>query len=209
MDVIGDLLERYPVLQSQEKELRKAGALLCCAAKAGGKVLTCGNGGSAADAEHVVGELMKDFRRKRPISQSFRERLAACDEAPEDLIHSLQEVVPAICLNSQTALLTALLNDGDPAMIFAQQVYGYGKKGDVLLAFSTSGNSKNVLHAARVARAKEMTVILISGTGGGKIGLLSDVAICVPETETYKVQELTLPIYHALCILLEEELFHC
>ena len=127
--------------------------------------------------------------------------------AAEDLVHSLQEAVPAICLNSQTSLLTALLNDGDPEMIFAQQVYGYGKPGDVLLGFSTSGNSKNVLHAVRVARALGMSSILITGSSGGEIGKLVDTAICVPETETYKVQELTLPVYHALCMLVEQELF--
>ena len=207
MEVLRSLLERYPALRDQEGRLQQAGELLCAAARSGGKVLTCGNGGSASDAEHVVGELMKDFKQKRPLSKAARERLLACDPAAEDLIHSLQEAVPAICLNSQTSLLTALLNDGDPEMIFAQQVYGYGRPGDVLLGFSTSGNSKNVLHAVRVARALGMSSILITGSSGGEIGKLVDTAICVPETETYKVQELTLPVYHALCMLVEQELF--
>ena len=167
MEVLRSLLERYPALRDQEGRLQRAGELLCAAARSGGKVLTCGNGGSASDAEHVVGELMKDFKQKRPLSKAARERLLACDPAAEDLVHSLQEAVPAICLNSQTSLLTALLNDGDPEMIFAQQVYGYGKPGDVLLGFSTSGNSKNVLHAVRVARALGMSSILITGSSGG------------------------------------------
>lgn len=207
VEIINSLLERYPPLVSQETQLRKAGEILCSSARAGGKVLTCGNGGSASDAEHVVGELMKDFKQKRPISEASKKKLLSSDKFPEDLINSLQEAVPAICLNSQTSLLTALINDGDPDMAFAQQVYGYGKQGDVLLAFSTSGNSKNVLNAVRVARALGMRSILISGKSGGKIGDIADVSICVPETETYKVQELTLPVYHALCILVEQELF--
>ena len=125
MDAIQTLLERYPVLCSQEEPLREAAKLLCACGRSGGKVLTCGNGGSASDAEHVVGELMKDFKMRRPIREETRQRLAAVDEAPQDLMDSLQEAVSAICLNSHTSLLTALCNDGDPAMIFAQQVYGY------------------------------------------------------------------------------------
>lgn len=207
MDAIQTLLERYPVLCSQEEPLREAAKLLCACGRSGGKVLTCGNGGSASDAEHVVGELMKDFKMRRPIREETRQRLAAVDEAPQDLMDSLQEAVSAICLNSHTSLLTALCNDGDPAMIFAQQVYGYGREGDVLLAFSTSGNSQNVRNAVRVARAVGVRSILVCGQSGGTIAPLVDVAIRVPEEDTYKVQELTLPVYHALCILMEQELF--
>ena len=207
MDPIETLLERYPVLFSQEEAIREGAKLLCTCARAGGKVLICGNGGSASDAEHVVGELMKDFKMRRPIREETRRRLAAADEAPQDLMESLQEAVPAICLNSHTSLLTALCNDGDPDMIFAQQVYGYGREGDLLLAFSTSGNSRNVRNAVRVARAVGVHSILISGRSGGTIAPLADVAIRVPEEDTYKVQELTLPVYHALCILVEQELF--
>ena len=205
--VLDMLVHEHPSLAECKPDIDAAFRLLCAAFRSGGKLLLCGNGGSASDAEHVVGELMKDFKQKRPLSKTARERLLACDPAAEDLVHSLQEAVPAICLNSQTSLLTALLNDGDPEMIFAQQVYGYGKPGDVLLGFSTSGNSKNVLHAVRVARALGMSSILITGSSGGEIGKLVDTAICVPETETYKVQELTLPVYHALCMLVEQELF--
>lgn len=207
MDAIQTLLERYPVLCSQEEPLREAAKLLYACGRSGGKVLTCGNGGSASDAEHVVGELMKDFKMRRPIREETRQRLAAVDEAPQDLMDSLQEAVSAICLNSHTSLLTALCNDGDPAMIFAQQVYGYGREGDVLLAFSTSGNSQNVRNAVRVARAVGVRSILVCGQSGGTIAPLVDVAIRVPEEDTYKVQELTLPVYHALCILMEQELF--
>lgn len=204
MDQIQNLLERYPVLCPQEAAIRKAGELLCQAARQGRQVLTCGNGGSAADAEHVVGELMKDFHRKRPIPEEMRRRLEAVGAG--ELAEDLQQAVRAICLNSQTALLTALMNDGDPAMVFAQQVYGYGREGDVLLGFSTSGNSRNVYHAVQVARALGVRTIVISGASGGKIAPLADAAICVPETDTYKVQELTLPIYHALCLQVEDAL---
>ena len=180
---------------------------LCRCVLAGGKVLTCGNGGSAADAEHVVGELMKEFLRRRPIGEEARQRLTAADPSPADLIAGLQGAIPAICLNSQTSLLTALCNDGDPAMVFAQQVYGYGRPGDVLLAFSTSGNSANVANALRVARAVGCTGILIAGGTGGRCAGLAEVAVLLPETETYKVQELTLPLYHCLCAMAEDAVF--
>ncbi|MGI6254861.1 MAG: D-sedoheptulose-7-phosphate isomerase [Acutalibacter sp.] len=205
MDQIQTLLERYPALCSQETAIRRAGELLCGAAREGKQVLTCGNGGSAADAEHVVGELMKDFHRKRPIPEEMRRRLETVGAG--DLAEGLQQAVRAICLNSQTSLLTALINDGDPDLAFAQQVYGYGREGDVLLGFSTSGNSRNVYHAVQVARALGMHIIVISGASGGAIAPLADAAICVPETDTYKVQELTLPIYHALCLQAEDALF--
>ena len=207
MEVLRSLLERYPALRDQEGRLQQAGELLCAAARSGGKVLTCGNGGSAADAEHVVGELMKEFLRRRPMGEEARQRLTAADPSPADLIAGLQGAIPAICLNSQTSLLTALCNDGDPAMMFAQQVYGYGRAGDVLLAFSTSGNSANVANALRVARAVGCTGILIAGGTGGRCAGLAEVAVLLPETETYKVQELTLPLYHCLCAMAEDAVF--
>lgn len=202
-----ELLGRYPELASVEKELKEAAELLCSSVKAGGKVMTCGNGGSACDGEHVVGELMKEFRLKRPIPQEMRQKLLEVDQAPEDLIAGLQGAIPALSLNSQVALMTALCNDVDSSMMFAQQVYGYGKAGDVLIAFSTSGNSKNVLNAVRTARAMGVRTLAISGESGGKIGTLADVAVRLPAKETFRIQELTLPVYHELCIILEQELF--
>lgn len=207
MDRIEELLRRYPPLAPAAGDIRRAGEALCRCVLAGGKVLTCGNGGSAADAEHVVGELMKEFLRRRPIGEEARQRLTAADPSPADLIAGLQGAIPAICLNSQTSLLTALCNDGDPAMVFAQQVYGYGRPGDVLLAFSTSGNSANVANALRVARAVGCTGILIAGENGGRCAGLAEVAVLLPETETYKVQELTLPLYHCLCAMAEDAVF--
>lgn len=207
MDRIEELLGRYPALAPAAGDIRRAGEALCRCVLAGGKVLTCGNGGSAADAEHVVGELMKEFLRRRPIGEEARQRLTAADPSPADLIAGLQGAIPAICLNSQTSLLTALCNDGDPAMVFAQQVYGYGRAGDVLLAFSTSGNSANVANALRVARAVGCTGILIAGGTGGRCADLAEVAVLLPETETYKVQELTLPLYHCLCAMAEDAVF--
>ena len=207
MDRIEELLRRYPALAPAAGDIRRAGEALCRCVLAGGKVLTCGNGGSAADAEHVVGELMKEFLRRRPIGEKTRQRLTAADPSPADLIAGLQGAIPAICLNSQTSLLTALCNDGDPAMMFAQQVYGYGRAGDVLLAFSTSGNSANVANALRVARAVGCTGILIAGENGGRCAGLAEVAVLLPETETYKVQELTLPLYHCLCAMAEDAVF--
>ena len=207
MDRIEELLGRYPALAPAAGDIRRAGEALCRCVLAGGKVLTCGNGGSAADAEHVVGELMKEFLRRRPIGEEARQRLTAADPSPADLVAGLQGAIPAICLNSQTSLLTALCNDGDPAMMFAQQVYGYGRAGDVLLAFSTSGNSANVANALRVARAVGCTGILIAGENGGRCAGLAEVAVLLPETETYKVQELTLPLYHCLCAMAEDAVF--
>lgn len=150
---------------------------------------------------------MKEFLRRRPIGEEARQRLTAADLSPADLIAGLQGAIPAICLNSQTSLLTALCNDGDPAMMFAQQVYGYGRAGDALLAFSTSGNSANVANALRVARAVGCTGILIAGGNGGRCAGLAEVAVLLPETETYKVQELTLPLYHCLCAMAEDAVF--
>lgn len=200
------LIRRYPVLGPLREKIQAAYELLLDAAR-NGKILVCGNGGSASDAEHVVGELMKEFNQKRPVDREFARRVQAMDENPQELIAGLQGAIPAVCLNSQTSLLTALSNDGDPSMVFAQQVYGYGRSGDVLLAFSTSGNSKNVWNAVRAARGRGVKSILISGAREGRISALAEVSLLLPETETYRVQELTLPVYHTLCLMLEETLF--
>lgn len=167
----------------------------------------CGNGGSAADSEHIVGELMKGFNSVRPISNNHRSRLIeACGDEGAFLADHLQRALPTISLVSQSALITAVGNDVAADMIFAQQVYGYGHPGDVLWAMSTSGNSKNVIYAAQVAKAFGLKVIGLTGEDGGRLVRWCDVSICVPRTNTAEIQELCLPVYHTLCHVLEDNL---
>lgn len=205
MNIQNDLLAHYP--QLEPLPVGEAYTLLLESCRSGGKILTCGNGGSAADAEHIVGELMKGFRRRRPLSPEEQAPIRALGAVGEEIAGRLQKGIPAIALNSQTALLTAVGNDTAFEMVFAQQVYVYGQKGDVLIAMSTSGNSPNVVNAALTAKARGMAVIGITGRDGGKLGELCDICLRVPAGETYRVQELTLPLYHALCAMLEEALF--
>ena len=189
-------------------EIDAAFALLRDAVTAGGKILTCGNGGSAADAEHIVGELMKGFHLKRPLDPAEVAALVtACPESGARLAAGLQRTIPAVSLVSQTALITAIANDNDADLIFAQQVLGLGRPGDVLIAVSTSGNSRNVVAAAQVARAFGVKVVALTGAGGGALAPLADVAIRVPATKVPTIQELHLPVYHELCARLEEALF--
>ena len=174
----------------------------------GGKLLVGGNGGSAADSEHIVGELMKGFCKKRKISTDLAEKLENINEdLGLELGKCLQGALKAIAITGHTGLTTAFANDVDPNMIFAQQVYGYGDNKDILLCISTSGNSKNLIYAAITAKAKGMKVITLTGKDGGKLKEYSDISIIVPENETFKIQELHLPIYHALCLELEEFFF--
>ncbi|MFD2234492.1 D-sedoheptulose-7-phosphate isomerase [Phaeospirillum tilakii] len=182
--------------------------LLRDAVAAGGKILTCGNGGSAADAEHIVGELMKGFHLKRPLTAEEVAALAAVSpqEGPR-IAAGLQRPIAAISLVSQTALITAIANDNDADLIFAQQVLGLGRPGDVLVALSTSGNSRNVIAAAQVARAFGLKVVALTGAGGGALAPLADVAIRVPATQVPAIQELHLPVYHELCARLEQACF--
>lgn len=206
--ILEDLILRYPVLTQNKAGIADAVETIVAAVNAGGKLLTAGNGGSAMDAEHIVGELMKSFVKKRSLADSFQNQLVKVDEVyGEELASSLQGVVPAISLVSHPALSTAFSNDVNPLLGFAQQLYGFGSSKDVFLALSTSGNSKNILYAAVVAKAKGMKVIAMTGKTGGKLAGYADVLINVPDTEPYKVQELHLPIYHALCLMLEENYF--
>lgn len=206
--ILEDLILRYPVLTQNKAGIADAVETIVAAVNAGGKLLTAGNGGSAMDAEHIVGELMKSFVKKRSLADSFQKQLVKVDEVyGEELASSLQGVVPAISLVSHPALSTAFSNDVNPLLGFAQQLYGFGNSRDVFLALSTSGNSKNILYAAVVAKAKGMKVIAMTGKTGGKLAGYADVLINVPDTEPYKVQELHLPIYHALCLMLEENYF--
>lgn len=202
------LCERYPTLESVKKEIVGAFFLLAESYENGGKLLVAGNGGSAADAEHIVGELMKGLKLPRKPSEEFADKLIRENkELGIVLAENLQGALPAIALDGHPALSTAYMNDCEPLLCFAQQVNGYGKAGDVFLGISTSGNSKNVLYAATTAHAKGMKVIGLTGAKGSKLEQMSDVCIKVPQTETYIIQELHLPVYHCLCLMLEDEFF--
>ena len=202
------LVERYPSLESAKSDIVAASLLLEESYENGGKLLVAGNGGSAADAEHIVGELMKGFKLSRKPETDFAERLVAENqELGSVLAENLQGALPAIALDGHPALSTAYMNDCEPLLCFAQQVNGYGKSGDVFLGISTSGNSKNVLYAATTAHAKGMKVIGLTGAKDSKLKDMSDVCIKAPQTETYMIQELHLPIYHCLCLMLENRFF--
>ena len=199
------LFDRYPELESCAAEIYAAGELLLNAARSGNKILLCGNGGSAADADHITGELLKSFCKKRPIAGELAEKLKALDPAAgADLAAKLQGGVPAIALTNHIALSTAFGNDVDPTLAFAQQCHVYGKEGDVFWGITCSGNAKNVYSAALVAKARGLRLIGMTGQGGGKLKSICDVCICVPRQETYQVQELHLPVYHALCLYVED-----
>lgn len=203
-----ELTVRYPVLQDCSKDIMDAYELIRQSYEAGGTLLLAGNGGSCADAEHIVGELMKGFCQTRQIPDSFAEKMKEIDKAAGNYLQSrLQGALPAIALHSQQALFTAYLNDVDGESVLAQAIYGYGKAQDCFLAISTSGNSQNVLYAAVVAKAKGMKVIGLTGKDGGKLKELADVAVVVPAKETFQIQELHLPIYHCLCLMLESFFF--
>ena len=205
---INELMKRYPQLVVVRKEIEESYEVLKKSYQNGGKLLIAGNGGSCADSEHIVGELMKGFCLERKVPGDFADTLKEIDlEMGTNLAAKLQGALPATALDNHNALNTAYLNDVDGLLCYAQQVYGYGTTGDVFLGISTSGNSKNILNAAIVAKAKGMKVIGLTGEGGGKLADISDVVIKVPEKETFKIQELHLPVYHCLCLMLEKEFF--
>lgn len=205
---IDDLIRRYPDLSVIRKSLEASAALLIKTVKEGGKILICGNGGSAADADHIVGELMKSFVLSRPLEFELKESLRNVDlELGAMAADNLQMGIPSIALTQHTALSSAFSNDVEPALGFAQQTLVLGRPGDVLWAITTSGNSKNILAAAVVARARGLKVLGMSGTSGGRLKDFCDVCLCVPDTETYRIQERHLPIYHTLCIILEQVFF--
>lgn len=205
MEILCELLECYPALKGCEPSITKAFELMTESYRGGCKLLVCGNGGSAADSEHTVGELMKSFRFKRAVNSDFAEAYRTVNgcEPPS----WLEGALPAISLVSHTALSTAFGNDEAAVGVFAQQVYGYGLPGDILMAISTSGTSLNVLEAAKVARAKGMGVVSLTGSKETELTSMADADIRVPETETFKVQEYHLPVYHCLCAMVEAELF--
>ena len=203
-----DLVKRYPHLASCEADVNGALEILIDSYRKSGKLLLCGNGGSASDCEHIVGELMKDFLIKRPITEDKRAQMTTLSPTlSADTLDSLQLGLPAISLTSISAFNTAFANDRNPELVYAQGVLSLGREGDVLLAISTSGNAKNVLRAVEVAKGLGLTVVGLTGESGGAIRPLCDVCIRVPQKETYKVQELHLPVYHYLCAATEKHFF--
>ncbi|MBR7161213.1 MAG: SIS domain-containing protein [Clostridia bacterium] len=209
MNLLDELFQRYPALKACEKDITGALALMNEAYRSGGKILVCGNGGSCADAQHIVGELMKGFLLKRPMTaaqkNAFEEALGK--EDAEAFASRLQRGIPAISLDGMNALFTAYLNDADAAYVYAQAVFGYGKPGDLLIGISTSGNSKNVVLAAKAAKALGVRTVALTGARESALSELCDVTVRVPETETFKVQELHLPVYHYLCAEMEKTFF--
>lgn len=205
---LNHLIDRYPKLLVCREDIVKAYELLETAYSCGRKLLVAGNGGSASDSEHIVGELMKEFKLKRKVFAGQADALKSIDQELGDILaENLQGALPAISLTGQSSLTTAFMNDAMPELVFAQQVNGYGKTGDVFLGISTSGNSKNVLYAAVNAKSKGLKVIGLTGEKDNKLMTFADVCIRVPETETFKIQELHLPVYHCLCLMLEDRFF--
>lgn len=203
-----ELLARYPKLNSCTEDLNAAFTELVSCFRRGGKLLIAGNGGSAADSEHIVGELMKSFLfLRKPDRETACQLETLYGEDGVQLARVIEGAVPVIPLTSMPALSTAFANDVEPDACFAQMVNGLGQRQDLFLGISTSGNSRNILLALMVAKAKGMTTILLTGGSGGLCREKADIVICVEETETFKIQELHLPIYHALCAMLEAELF--
>lgn len=202
------LVERYPKLEAVRQEIIDAYLLMEESYENGGKLLIAGNGGSAADSEHIAGELMKRFKILRPVSKEYAEKLKEVDPCRgAELSKNLECSLMAVPLVAHEALTTAYINDVDGLGVFAQQLFGYGRKGDVFLGISTSGNSKNIMNATVVARASGIKVVGLTGAKGGELAKVADVAVKAPETETYMIQELHLPIYHCWCLMLEDHFF--
>ena len=198
MNQIDELIKRYPALTHCRQDIRDAVDAMVRTYRQEGKILLCGNGGSAADCDHIAGELLKGFLLPRKVTDQ---------QVPKELRDKLQGSLPAISLPSVTAALTASLNDLEPSVAYAQLLYGLAKKGDLLIALSTSGNAQNVCHAAKLARSMGVEVLALTGESGGALSKIATVAIRVPETETYKIQELHLPVYHTLCAAVEQAFF--
>ena len=195
---MNELLKRYPCLEECKDSINNALELMIDTYRSGGKVLVCGNGGSAADCEHIVGELMKGFMKKREVTDN---------RIPEEMRKNLQGSLSAISLPSQSAVLSAFINDVEPMMMYAQLVYGYARQNDLVIGISTSGNSKNVVNAVEVARCMGVKTLSLTGKRDSRLSEISDITIKVPETETFKVQELHLPVYHYLCAETEKAMF--
>jgi len=208
LEILNDFINRNPKLTECRTSITDAVELLTSMYLNGGKLLLAGNGGSACDADHVTGELMKSFVKRRKISVEMIDSLRrTAGEDAEALITHLEGALPAIALPNQIAVSTAYSNDAVAELSFAQQVNGLGMQKDIFLGITTSGNSKNMIYAFETAKAKGMKTILLSGSKGGKCKGMCDVEIIVPEIETYKIQEMHLPIYHVICLMLEENFF--
>ena len=206
MKILDTLFETYPILNGCENDIKAALDMIIDCYKNGRKILVCGNGGSAADSEHIVGELMKGFNLKRPVPAELKKKFAEAENG-EKIASTLQMPLRAISLASHTGLMTAFANDCDADMIFAQQVLGFGDKDDVLIALSTSGNSKNVVYATETAKVLGLKVLSITGGNDSKLSAIADITVKLPKYTPFEVQELTLPVYHALCAATEAEFF--
>jgi D-sedoheptulose 7-phosphate isomerase len=200
-DYLRDCMDKYPQLEQCRADMARAHDAIAASFRRGGKLLTCGNGGSASDAGHIMGELMKSFRSKRWIDENFRKSVGG------DIADNLQGALPTISLPDFVAINTAYANDCNSCYCFAQLVYGLANGGDSLLCISTSGNAKNIILAATVAMAKGMSVIGLTGMTGGDLAEHCSICIKAPETLTHRIQELHLPIYHTLCLMLERTFF--
>ncbi len=205
--IFEELFRRYPELDACRDSILKAYNMICATYEKGGTLFISGNGGSCSDSEHIVGELLKSFKFKRKISPELSEKLYSLGEAGRALSNTLEGALPAISLCGHSALTTAFLNDTEPKMTFAQQLLGLGKSGDTLMVISTSGNSENCVYAATLAKAMGIHTVAMTGKKESKLSELCDITIKAPELETYKIQEKHLPIYHALCAMIEETFF--
>ncbi|KRN97878.1 hypothetical protein IV54_GL001178 [Levilactobacillus paucivorans] len=201
------LIKRRPVLESCLSQIEDAYKLILDTAQNGGTLFTCGNGGSNADSYHIVGELLKSFNKKRPLDPDFSQKLESIDPNESTKLEQLEGGIKAMALGAQTAFSTAFANDVDPDLVFGQELAALGQEKDLLLCLSTSGNSSNVKYAAMVARARGMRSILLTGERNGNISQYVDVVVNVPETETYRIQELHIGVYHCWCLALEDALF--
>ncbi|MBQ4479986.1 MAG: SIS domain-containing protein [Victivallales bacterium] len=208
MNPLEILLENYPQLAGCRAEIEQTAKIIIDCQAQGGTLFTCGNGGSCADADHISGELLKGFCRKRPMTSEERAALAAeSPEVAELLGTKLQRGLRCISLMNFPGAGSAVRNDLGGDLDVAQVLYALGRPGDVLLGISTSGNAKNVRYAVAVARLKGMKVLGLTGEGGGTLGELADVVVRVPSRETYRIQEYHLPIYHAMCQMVENHFF--
>ncbi len=205
--MLQELIARYPALTVCQADIHAATDTIIGCYEHGGKVLLCGNGGSCADCDHIVGELMKGFLLRRKLSCAETEKFASMFEGGADFAAKLQGALPAVSLTAQTAILSAFANDVDPDMVYAQLVYGYARQNDLVIGLSTSGNSKNVVNAVKAAKFRGAATLCMTGVKESKLSAMSDVTVRVPETETFKIQELHLPVYHYLCAAVEEEFF--
>ena len=207
---ISVLLQNHPALAQCKEDIQAARDLIIHTYEHGGRLLLCGNGGSCADCDHITGELLKGFMSRRPLSEDERQALFAANPDDPDAIrlaNKLQGGRPALSLPSQTALVSAFCNDVDPALVYAQLVWAQGETGDLLICLSTSGNSKNVVLAAKAARAKGLFTLALTGEQDSELSRLCDVTVKAPAHDTYRVQEYHLPIYHYLCAAVEDHFF--